>query len=381
MPAPTRKTILAEQHIEQALKDMPFYVVEYVRAKKRAALSVRTLSGYLHDYKRFFDWLRQEGFTDAESNSAVPYSVLEGLKKKDVEMFFEMLMEEKIEKQQGVYVKRSISSTSRFIQSLKSLFNYLTQESEDDEGECYFYRNVMSKIKTPKKTESTATRSKRISSGIYSAKEMVEFLDFLKYEYVQTLTPRQAARFEHNRLRDIGIVSLLLGSGARVDEVAGLLTTDIDSIHSDISALRKGNKLDTVSITETALMDLQNYMAVREELYKPDPKNLFLFLTKYRGQANPISVEAIEKLVKKYTESYAKGKQLSPHKFRSSFAKAFLDRGGSLIALRDQLGHNSIETTALYTNFSQEEQRVVLRKMDTSSSQTSEPKEMSNENE
>jgi len=35
------------------------------------------------------------------------------------------------------------------------------------------------------------------------------------------------------------------------------------------------------------------------------------------------------------------------------------------IALRDQLGHNTIETTALYTNFSQDEQRSILKKMDT----------------
>ncbi|MGB3261214.1 hypothetical protein [Paenisporosarcina sp.] len=34
------------------------------------------------------------------------------------------------------------------------------------------------------------------------------------------------------------------------------------------------------------------------------------------------------------------------------------------IGLRDQLGHNSIETTVLYTNFSQEGQRDLLRKMD-----------------
>lgn len=86
-------------------------------------------------------------------------------------------------------------------------------------------------------------------------------------------------------------------------------------------------------------------------------------MTKYGGKANSISVETIEKLVKKYTKAFMEGKQLSPHKFRHSFSKHFLDKGGSLIGLRVQLGHNFIETTSLYTNFSQEEQRFLLCKM------------------
>ncbi|WP_281864954.1 tyrosine recombinase XerS [Planomicrobium okeanokoites] len=366
MPAPTRKTIIAEQHIEKAIQDMPFYVIDYIRAKKRASLSPRTLSGYLHDFKRFFDWLRQEGFTTAESNAEVPFTVLESLKKKDIEMFIEMLMEEKILKSEGVYVKRSRDSTTRFIQSLKSLFNYLTQESENDEGECYFYRNVMAKIKSPKNTESAATRSKRISANMLNGNERENFLDFVRHDYIKTLTPRQVAWFERDQLRDIAILSLLLGSGARVDETAGLLITDLDMVHGDIRALRKGNKLDTVSVTETAMIDVKNYLSERERLYKPDPKNLYLFLTKYRGKANPITVETIEKIVKKYTMAFTNGRQMSPHKMRHSFAKGFIDSGGSLIALRDQLGHNSIETTALYTNLSQEEQRAILRRMDSS---------------
>lgn len=35
MPAPTRKVILAEQHIERALVELPDYVTDFVRAKKR----------------------------------------------------------------------------------------------------------------------------------------------------------------------------------------------------------------------------------------------------------------------------------------------------------------------------------------------------------
>ena len=365
MPAPTRKTILAEQHIETALEDLPFYVNEYVRAKKRARLSPATLSGYLYDYKKFFDWLRVEGLTDATTNKDIPYTVLESISKKEIEYFFEMLTEEKIEKREDVYVHRSEASINRFIQSMKSLFNYLTIESEKDDGECYFYRNVMAKIKTPKKTESATRRSKRIGSQILDKGEMDGLLEFVRNGFEKTISPRSAQFYKRNRLRDIAIVSLFQGSGIRLNELAGLQTTDIDTVKGDINVLRKGNKKDTVSITPSSLTDLMNYLEERDAIYKPEQKNKFVFLTRYRGQANPISAEAIQALIGKYSEAYA-GKRVQPHLLRHSFGKRWIEEGGSLVTLRDQLGHNTIETTVLYTNLTQEEQREILRKIDAS---------------
>lgn len=364
MPAPTRKTMLAEKHIEQAVTELPFYVNEFIRSKRRARLSPGTLSGYLYDYKRFFDWLRLEGITDAATNIDIHYSTLENLKKTDIEYFIEMLLNEKVEKRKGYYEERSEASVNRFIQSLKSLFNYLTVESEDDEGECYFYRNVLAKIKTPKKTESIARRAKRISSQILDKDEMDGLLSFVKEDYEKALTPHQNSRFNQNKLRDVAIISLFQGSGIRVNELAGLQITDIDSIKGDINVLRKGNKKDTVSITPSSLQDLIAYLDVRNEIYEPALHNQFVFLTRYAGAANPIAVETIQKLVHKYSQAYLSGKRLKPHLLRHSFAKRWLDEGGSLVGLRDQLGHNTIETTVLYTNLSQEEQREILKRMD-----------------
>lgn len=368
MSARTRKMILAEQHIEKALADSPFYVAEYIRAKNREQLSPTTLSGYLYDLIRFFDWLRVEGLTDARSNKDIPYTVLENLKKKDVEYFFEMLTNERIEKSNGVFDRRSISSINRFIHSLKSLFNYLTVESEkEDDGECYFYRNVMSKIKPLKTTESATRRARRINSNTLDGNELVELINFMKSGYEQTLTPRQLAHFERDKLRDIAIVSLFAGSGIRVNELAGLLLTEIDFLQGYINVVRKGGGLDSAQVTPSAMNDLKSYVeGARQQVYKPDEKNIYVFLTKYGGKANPIAVETVQVIVNKYTKAYLSGtgKKLSPHQLRHSFSKHWIDKGGSLIGLRDQLGHESVETTSLYTNFSHDEHRDVLLKMD-----------------
>ncbi|MDX1806604.1 MAG: tyrosine recombinase XerS [Paenisporosarcina sp.] len=366
MPAPTRKTIFAEQHIEAALLSMPDYVEEFVVSKRRTH-SPTTLSGYLHDYKKFFDWLRKKELTDAASNKEIPYTILQHLKKTDMESFFNQIALEKIKKGPNNAPIRSDASLNRFIQSLKTLFSYLTTETENEDGECYFDRNVMKKIKTNKNSETTASRAKRINSNSLKSDEMDDFLDFIRFSYADKLQPRQKSRFERDRLRDIAIVSLFQGSGIRVNELAGLLIKDIDFQNGDLTTLRKGNKLDTVSITNTALKDLKTYIDEREHIYKPDAKNQFVFLTKYRGTANPISVEAVQRIVNKYSQAFLLGKRISPHKLRHSFAKKWLDKGGPLVGLRDQLGHNSIHTTSNYTNFSQNEQRIHLDTMDSKS--------------
>lgn len=366
MPASTRSKLLAEKQLEEHLKSLPFYVNEYVRAKKRNGYSVETLNGYMYDFKLFFSWLMAEGLTEAMQMQDIPYSVLNDLSKKDVEFFFEKITDEKIEKSKGVFVQRSEASVRRFIQSLKSLFLYLTTESEKEDGECYFYRNVMAKIKTPKKKETASSRAKKINKSTLSNEEIGDFLKFMRYEYAakEQLTDRQKSRFERDIDRDVAIVSLLLGSGIRVQELAGLLLDDIDFVKNDIEVLRKGNKTDIVSVKPSAMRDLKNYLDVRKQKYQPDAKNHFVFLTRYGGGANPISVRAVQNIVNKYSAAFLSGRKLSPHKLRHSFAKQWLDNDGSLVGLRDQLGHNSIETTVLYTNYSQDEQREVLNKMD-----------------
>lgn len=88
-----------------------------------------------------------------------------------------------------------------------------------------------------------------------------------------------------------------------------------------------------------------------------------LFVTFYGGSTRPLSRRAIENLVTKYTASFAQGEGMSPHKLRHSFAADFIRNGGSIVLLRDQLGHSNIETTSLYTNLSNKDNEQVLTRM------------------
>lgn len=364
LPSSSREHQQAEIRLEEQLKYMPDYVKEYVRAKKRAGLSPATLLEYVYDYKKFFDWLRMEGIAEHGNNASVPYSVLEHLRKRDVEYFIDYLKEEKIEERKGVWKKRSDARVTRYIQALKSLFNYLTTETEDDEGECYFYRNVFAKIKTKKGQETAKRRARRINSVILTTEEMNEFIEFLKYEYERTLTDKEKSMFLRNKERDIALISLMLGSGVRVSEAASLTLSDIDMSKYFIDVIRKGGKSDSVHVLPSAMKDLKAYLEVRKKRYGATDHDIYVFLSRYKGKAQPVSVRTIQNNLNKYTTAFTNGKSLSPHKLRHSFASEWLRSGGNLVLLRDQLGHSSIETTTLYTNLSDQDSQRFIDKME-----------------
>ncbi|MFC0476694.1 tyrosine recombinase XerS [Robertmurraya beringensis] len=366
MAGPSREKLMHEKRLESKLVDMPEYVIEYIRAKKRAKFSVSTLLGYVHDFQKFFEWLKSEGLTQVNHIKDTPLSILEILSKENVEYYKEFLEEENISERENVIKKRSEQSVHRNISALKSLFNYLTTETEDENGECYFYRNVFKKIVVGKEKATASNRARKISSVILGDDEITEFLNYLKNGYEKNLEPKKKSLFLRDKERDIALISMMLGSGVRVSEIASLTLHSIDFQKEQIDIVRKGNKADTVLVLPSAMNDLKEYLRVRQERYKPQNNEPYVFLAKYKGAAQPISVRAIQSLVEKYTrafnsnEEFEIGKALSPHKFRHSFASEWVRKGGGAVLLRDQLGHSSFETTTKYTNLSIEESKKVI---------------------
>lgn len=116
--------------------------------------SSKTLYEYLKEYERFFEWLISDHeklgetvrYADYDTIADVHINELAHLPKSVIEGYFVYLRENA--------ERRSISEVSiiRTKDALSSLFKYLTQETEDDEGEPYFRNVVKVKIKKPKDT-------------------------------------------------------------------------------------------------------------------------------------------------------------------------------------------------------------------------------------
>ena len=353
------------QRIEKQLKDMPFYVVEYIRSKKRAGLSADTLLQYLYRYQHFFQWLLREGLAEATDTASIPYSILAELKKQDVEHYIEFLKEESITHENNTVKKRGNAVVTLSVNALKSLFNYLTKETENEDGESYFYRNVMSKIVLHTKKETASRRAQKISSVILNEHEINDFLQFIENAYEATLESALARqRFNRDKERDLAILSLFLGSGIRLGETARILVKKINLKKQVIDIKRKGAKEDTVRVMDQAVQHLKSYLDIREIRYAGAKEVSFLFVTLYGGTVRPLSRRAIENLVTKYTAAFAQGEGMSPHKLRHSFAADFIRNGGNIVLLRDQLGHSNIETTSLYTNLSNKDNEQILTRME-----------------
>lgn len=354
-----REKQVYQKRVDQHKEKMPWYIIEYIEEKTN--LSPATLYGYIIEYEIFLQWLIDSRLAVIDGEVVteiheVPINALEVLPLKQAKRFKSYL------ERQGNKTKAVIRTFS----ALKSLFNYLTKHTEDDiTGECYFYRNVMAKIELHKEKVDSAARAADISGMIFHNNDDVKFMRFLADEYELLLaesSPGKLRYFKRDKARDIAILSLILGTGLRVSEVASLNISDINFRTRTIKVTRKGDKKSSILATQTSLDDVQEYLKVRSKYYKcPDDEDI-LFVTTYKGSYSQISVNAIQKLTVKYTQAFDEKK--SPHKLRHTYATNHYNENKDLVLLANQMGHNSMETTALYTNIDDSKRREAVERLE-----------------
>lgn len=260
---------------------------------------------------------------------------------------------------------------NRKLSSLKSLFDYLQNKAETSDLKPYLQRNVMAKMELNAVKESQETVANRIEGKILRDDDFETFRKFIAHDYGEIFkTKKRIYNFhQFNRERDTAIVSLILGSGLRLSEVVGCNLEDLDMNKGLLRVIRKGNKEQYVYFSEQALMDLNNYLDVRESRYKPDKTATYLFMAApvgRKGTNRRLNQRSIEKLVEKYAIAFGKP-ALTVHALRHSFATRYHKENkenNDVPKLRNQLGHSSIQTTMIYTHLSNEEMRIAVNKMD-----------------
>ncbi|MED4697242.1 tyrosine recombinase XerS [Peribacillus frigoritolerans] len=361
--ANTRQHQVHEQKLEQLVKSMPFYIVEYVD-NKLDTRSPSTLLNYVLDYKLFLEWLIAEGIAEDKHIKDIPLSVLEKLKLVEAQSFIKFLERRNIPINKKETKKAEKVSVNRKISALRSLFKYLRTQTENDEDEPYFYRNVMLKIEVNKVKETLGARASRISTKIFHNDEDARFLEFVKHNYERELPEksRKLIYFKRDKERDFAILSLFLGSGIRVNELSNLRLRDLDFEEKKLHVLRKGGKKDVVAVSPPSMQDIKDYLAVRSERYRGSNDDAaYVFLTRVNDGATPLSNRAIEALVKKYTKAFKSNKSMSPHKLRHIYGTNLMEQSGDIHLLMTQLGHTSTTTAALYTNPEQEKAKKAAK--------------------
>lgn len=310
-------------HLRELIKDLPPFCATFFRGIEPQTSS-RTRIAYAYDLKVFFDFLRKEnpvlGKVDKDQ---ISLSHLDQLSVTDLEEYMEYLKYRFNDKNQEIVNKER--GIMRKISSLKSFYNY-------------FYRNEMLKnnpaalVRLPKLHDKEIIR--------LDIDEVALLLD--EVEHGEALTEKQKAFHAKTKVRDLALLTLLLGTGIRVSECVGLDIEDLDFKNSGIRIHRKGGKEVTVYFgveVENALFD---YLAERKQITPMPGSEHALFLSM---QMKRISVRSVENLVKKYAKLVTPLKKITPHKLRSTYGTALYQETGDIYLVADVLGHSDINTT------------------------------------
>lgn len=337
--------------IQQELTRLPDYVNEYYLGTNHA---VTTTYQYLTELRRFFDWLRISGISEAKSNTEIQTDELAKLRRNDIMLYIDHLGH--TTNAQGHL--NSPTSINRSINALRSLFKYLTVTADVNDGEPYFYRNVMLKIDSLNDTKTLNYRAHTLASHMYRGEMKFDFIDFISNQYPQMCDKRALPAYKINKQRDIAIITLILGTGVRVSEAANVNLADLNLKQNLLDVVRKGGQKDSVPIAPWAMQYIKAYLEIRAKRYHALKKDTALFLTVYHSETRRITANAIEKMVKKYSTAF--GHPLTPHKLRHTLASEMYNITKDQVLVAQQLGQKGTSATDLYTHVDQRKQREAL---------------------
>ena len=152
-------------------------------------------------------------------------------------------------------------------------------------------------------------------------------------------------------LRDSALLEFLYATGARVSEAAGLRAEDIDYDAGRVLLRGKGDKERYVPLHPLALDKLKGA--------GPLSRTAGPVFLSTRG--NPLSADAIRRIVARYAKIAGTSAKISPHSLRHTFATDLLNEGLDLRSVQELLGHVNLSTTQIYTHLSTSRLRDVYR--------------------
>ena len=155
------------------------------------------------------------------------------------------------------------------------------------------------------------------------------------------------------KIRDKALLSLLYSSGLRVSELTNLNKQDVDFNDGTIKVNDgKGNR-DRVTYTDPKTLKLLQDMIYKRTRKGREDKSPALFTTRSGSRLSTRSVQRIVKQSSK--EAGLQDKKVTPHILRHSFAVHLLDKGLNIKEVQQLLGHESLLTTEIYTELSDQD--------------------------
>lgn len=181
-------------------------------------------------------------------------------------------------------------------------------------------------------------------------KAAAKAINYLSLDGVRAVLKAPDVRTLHGR-RDMVLLSLMYDSGARVQEIADLIVSDLRlSDPPTIKLTGKGNKSRIVPLMKPTAQLLSQYLkenCLDSPSHGTDP----LFSNRSHQELTRFGIRYIlgkyVKLVQESTPGILPD-VVSPHSLRHSKAMHLHQAGVNLVYIRDLLGHSSIQVTEIY---------------------------------
>ena len=146
--------------------------------------------------------------------------------------------------------------------------------------------------------------------------------------------------------RDRLAMELLYGGGLRVSELTGLTYGAIDFENGVARVLGKGRKERLCPLGRVALAVLKKFRDEHAQRTTPASRVLV------NRDGSPMTVRAVQLMLKRYLSLAGLPLDLTPHKLRHSYATHLLNAGADLRLVQELLGHAQLATTQVYTHVS-----------------------------
>lgn len=322
------------EKMRAVLQELPKFCKQFFRGIENTT-STRTRLGYALDLRIFFEFIQQNN--NALRRTPIreyPLSLLDQLGREDIEEYLDYL--ELYYKDDKEY-RNDERGKSRKLASLRSMYHYFyTSELIE--------KDVAALVPMPKLHEKEIIR--------LDPDEVATLLELV--ENGEELTETEKRYHRVTKIRDLALLTLLLGTGIRVSECVGLNLNDVDFKNGGIRIVRKGGYEAVVYFGEEVEDALLDYWDERTHKTAATGHEDALFLSM---QNKRISVRAVEKLVKKYASKVTSLKKITPHKLRSTYGTNLYRETGDIYLVADVLGHKDVNTTRKHYAAQQEENR------------------------
>jgi integrase len=312
----------AEEAWEDVSEENKILVKEFMEYVSATDKSPETKRVYIHNLKLFFQWVLNERENKFFAE----------LKKRDFMSWLSYLVDtQKLSPSRVRQLRSTISSLSNFCE------NVLADEDKRFEN----YRNLILKIPAP---------------PLESVREITYLSDEQINKLLDWLEEQQA-------WKDCLYIVLSFYTGARKSEIRQFKISDFtkDTLQNGMykTSLKRAKGRGKIGKQRYFLIPqeiVDKYLGLYLTTRVDDLDDLFV--TKYKGKVNSVSLNTFNHWCDKYSEYL--GIPVYPHCYRSSIATILKERGKDPVKIQKMLGHKDISTTMGYIRENDEEDIIDL---------------------